>query len=122
MKIPRPGNKLRWDTDDGCTFRFRDLQGHTLIYVREGERYVDWRWVEVENRPIQLKLLVDRVALSKLRVKVEPTILATEVALIPLDRDGTLPLENVAIESWLDIFVPLRKNEASVTGHSRRSV
>ena len=69
------------------------------MFVGTGERYIDWRWVEVKDRAtITVDFALDPKQIGALEV-VLPKDAKDDVRLTPLDENGNLPDVKEAISS-----------------------
>jgi hypothetical protein len=81
------------DAKAGCTCRHTKLQpGRYLAYVRCGERYLDWHWVEVKDKSqLTLAFSIEPDVAGTLVVLLPSAAANEKVQLIPLDAGGKLP-------------------------------
>jgi hypothetical protein len=87
------------DAAAGCLCRHARLSpGRYLFFVGAGERYIDWRWVEVRDKePLTLDFSLEPDAAGALEV-VLPKDAKDDVRLIPLDETGKVPDVKAALD------------------------
>jgi hypothetical protein len=90
------------DAQAGCTCRHTRLQpGRYLAYVRCGDRYLDWHWVEVQDQSrLTLEFTIDTQTAGTLQILQPPAAAKEKVQLIPLDAEGRLPELGTALD-WV---------------------
>ncbi len=89
---PSQRSALANDAVAGCVCRHARLApGRYLVFVGSGDRYIDWRWVEVKDRtPPALDFSLDPKTAGALEVAL-PKDVTDGVRLIPLDEAGKVP-------------------------------
>jgi hypothetical protein len=88
---------LNWTPKTGITFKHSRLPaGWCLVYVRVGDWYVDWKWVDLKDDQARVK--VDFAFDPAQAGTVELTAPRTETTatLVPLDGDGQIPFARAA--------------------------
>jgi hypothetical protein len=77
------------DADAGCIYRHSRIPpGRYLVFAGVGDRYIDWRWVEVrEKAPLTIDFVVEPDVAGTLEV-VLPKGAKEGVLLVPLDEGG----------------------------------
>jgi hypothetical protein len=80
------------DADKGCVYRHTRLApGRYLVFASAGDRYIDWRWVEVRDKaPLTIDFTLEPDAAGTLEVTM-PKGVKESVLLIPLDEAGKVP-------------------------------
>jgi hypothetical protein len=80
------------DAEAGCVYRHSRLApGRYLVFAGAGDRYIDWRWVEVRDKtPLTIDFVVEPNVAGVLEV-VPPKDTKEGVLLIPLDEEGKVP-------------------------------
>jgi hypothetical protein len=86
--------------DAGCVYRHARLTpGRYLIFASAGDRYIDWRWVEVRDKaPLTIDFALEPDAAGTLEV-VPPKGAKENVLLVPLDEAGKVPDAKVALST-----------------------
>ena len=81
------------DAAAGCVYRHvRLAPGRYLVYVRLGERFADWHWVEVkDNAQTSLDFTVEPDSAGGLEVVLPAKGSAEKARLVPLAPDGSAP-------------------------------
>jgi hypothetical protein len=89
---PPQRSSLVNDPEAGCLCRHARLTpGRYLVFVGTGERYVDWRWIEVRDKaPVGLDFVLEPDAAGTLEVTL-PKGAKDGVRLVPLDETGKVP-------------------------------
>jgi len=89
---PPQRSSLAQDAEAGCVCRHARLSpGRYLVFVGSGDRYIDWRWVEVKDKaPLTLDFALDPKAAGVLEVTLAKDA-KDGVRLIPLDEAGKVP-------------------------------
>jgi hypothetical protein len=92
VTYPPQRSTLANDAEAGCLCRHARLApGRYLVFVGTGERYIDWRWVEVRDKaPLALDFTLEPEVAGAVAV-VPPAGAKGEVRLVPLDEAGKLP-------------------------------
>jgi hypothetical protein len=109
------------DAGAGCTCRHTRLQpGRYLAYVRCGDRYLDWHWVEVQDKSqLTLEFTLEPEVAGTLQVRLPPGAVNEKVQLIPLDVGGRLPELGTALD-WvataLKTDVPAKDGQVVLDG------
>ncbi len=80
------------DAEAGCVYRHaRLVPGRYLVFAGAGDRYIDWRWVEVRDKtPLTIDFAVEPGVSGTLEVAL-PKDAKEGVLLIPLDETGQIP-------------------------------
>jgi hypothetical protein len=89
---PPQRSTLARDTEAGCIYRHARLTpGRYLVFVGSGDRYIDWRWIEVKDRtPLTFDFALDPKTAGVLEVTLAKDA-KDGVRLIPLDETGKVP-------------------------------
>jgi hypothetical protein len=84
---------LSSDKKDEIHFRHTMLEpGHYLVYARWGDRFLDWRWIEVKaDAQLTVNLTLDPASAGRVEVSLAKPV--ERVQVVPLDGDGKVPLE-----------------------------
>jgi hypothetical protein len=111
MTDPPQRSTLVNDASTGCLCRHARLApGRYLFFVGTGERYIDWRWVEVRDKaPLTLNFTLEPDVAGALEV-VLPKDAKGGVRLIPLDETGKVP----DVKEALDLLSLAMKTDADV--------
>jgi hypothetical protein len=93
------------DEQAGCSCRHVKMKpGTYLVYVRSGDRYLDWHWVEVKDGAQRtLEFTIDTATTGSLEVTL-PAQVTGKLDLVPLDGEGKLPDLKTAV-TWLSGLV-----------------
>jgi hypothetical protein len=92
VTCPPQRSTLVNDAEAGSLCRHARLApGRYLVFVGTGERYIDWRWIEVRDKaPLGLDFVLEPDAAGTLEVAL-PKDAKDGVRLIPLDETGKVP-------------------------------
>ncbi|HEX5271889.1 MAG TPA: hypothetical protein VFW33_15430 [Gemmataceae bacterium] len=108
------------DPEAGCVYRHSRLApGRYLVFAGAGDRYIDWRWVEVRDKaPLTIDFTVEPDAAGTLEVAL-PKDAKGSVQLIPLDEAGKLPDVKEALPALslaLKTDVPAKDGKVTLDG------
>jgi hypothetical protein len=80
------------DAEAGCVYRHSRLApGRYLVFAGAGDRYIDWRWVEVRDKaPLTIDFTVEPEVAGAMEVTL-PKDAKGGLLLVPLDEAGQAP-------------------------------
>jgi outer membrane lipoprotein-sorting protein len=87
--------KLAWNPKLGMTYGFKGVRpGKRLVYLHWGERYFDWRWIDVKEgigaTTAEIDLTLEPSSVGSVEVKVAgPAV--ERVMFVPADDEGRVP-------------------------------
>lgn len=108
------------DAEAGCFYRHARLPaGRYLVFAGAGDRYIDWRWVEVRDKaPLTIDFVLEPDAAGTLEVAL-PKSAKADLMLIPLDEAGGVPDVKEALSALglaMKTDVPPKEGKVTLDG------
>lgn len=87
--------KLAWNPKQGMTYGFKEVRpGRRIVYVHWGDRYFDWRWIDVKEgagaTTAEIDLTLEPSSVGSVEVQVAGPA-AERVMFVPADDEGKVP-------------------------------